>query len=63
MKKISIVDYGCGNLLSIKRALEKIGHESEITDERQIILESDFLILPGVGAFENAMTLLKKKKN
>ena len=62
MKKISIVDYGCGNLLSIKRALEKIGHESEITDERKIILESDFLILPGVGAFENAMTLLKKKK-
>ena len=60
MKKISIIDYGCGNLLSIKRALEKIGHKSEITNKKENILASDFLILPGVGAFENAMKLLKK---
>jgi imidazole glycerol-phosphate synthase subunit HisH len=60
MKKISIVDYGSGNLLSISRALEKIGHESKITNKKETILESDFLILPGVGAFQNAMDLLKQ---
>ncbi len=61
MKKISIIDYGCGNLLSIKRALEKIGHESLITNRQDDILKSDFLILPGVGAFQNAMKLLNDK--
>ena len=60
MKKISIVDYGCGNLLSISRALKKIGYKSEITNNKEQILESDFLILPGVGAFQNAMELLKQ---
>lgn len=60
MKKISIVDYGCGNLLSISRALKKIGYKSEITNKKDLILESDFLILPGVGAFGNAMELLKQ---
>jgi len=58
MKKISIVDYGCGNLLSMKRALEKIGFQSNVTNNKEQILESDFLILPGVGAFKNAMELL-----
>ena len=58
MKKISIVDYGCGNLLSISRALKKIDYECKITNNKQQILESDFLILPGVGAFKNAMELL-----
>ncbi len=60
MKKITIVDYGCGNILSLKRGLHEIGHNSEITKEKQKILNSDFLILPGVGAFQNAMTLLKE---
>jgi imidazole glycerol-phosphate synthase subunit HisH len=60
MKKISIVDYGCGNLLSISRALKKIGYKSEITNKKDLILESDFLILPGVGAFGNAMKLLRQ---
>jgi len=58
MKKISIIDYGCGNLLSMKRALEKIGFQSKVTNNKEQILESDFLILPGVGAFKNAMKLL-----
>ena len=59
MKKISIVDYGCGNILSLKRGIEQIGFSSEITKEKKKILNSDFLILPGVGAFQNAMSLLK----
>ena len=59
MRKITIVDYGCGNILSLKRALEEVGSSSEITNDNKKILNSDFLILPGVGAFENAMKLLK----
>ncbi len=61
MKKITIIDYGCGNLLSIKRGLEKIGFNSEISDDENTILNSTHLILPGVGAFGNAMSLLRKK--
>ena len=58
-KKIAIVDYGCGNILSLSRAIEKLGYNSELTKEQTKILNSDLLILPGVGAFENAMKLLK----
>ena len=47
--------------INIKRALEKIGHESLITNRQDDILKSDFLILPGVGAFQNAMKLLNDK--
>ena len=35
MKKISIVDYGCGNILSLKRGIEQIGFSSEITKEKK----------------------------
>ena len=60
MKKIAIVNYGCGNILSLSRAIEEIGYKSELTKEQSNILKSDLLILPGVGAFGNAMELLKK---
>lgn len=58
MKKITIIDYGCGNILSLKRAIQEIGFSSSITNNKKKILNSDFLILPGVGAFSNAMNLL-----
>ena len=60
MKKITIVDYGCGNILSLRRGIQEIGYSSEITNDNKKILNSDFLILPGVGAFENAMNLLNQ---
>ena len=60
MKKIIIVDYGCGNILSLKRGLQEVGYDSEITKDHQKILNADFLILPGVGAFKNAISLLKE---
>ena len=59
MKQISIVDYGLGNLFSVKQALEFCGDSKDIrvviTSSPSIIKESDYLVLPGVGAFENAM--------
>lgn len=60
MKKITIIDYGCGNILSISRALEKIGYSSLFSKDKNEIIESDFLILPGVGSFKQAMSLLNK---
>jgi glutamine amidotransferase len=61
MKTISILNYGCGNLLSIKRAIEEVGYNSKIISEKEEIEKANFIILPGVGAFENAMNLLIRK--
>ena len=60
MKRIIIVDYGVGNILSISRAIQEVGYKSEFTKEKSKILNSDLLILPGVGAFETGMNLLKQ---
>ncbi len=57
-KKITIINYGCGNILSLKRALQEIGFVSNVSNNEKKILESDFLILPGVGSFSKAMNLL-----
>ena len=62
MKKIIIINYGCGNILSLKRALREIGYESSLSNSKDEILSADFVILPGVGAFENAIKLLNKYK-
>lgn len=61
-KKISIVDYGMGNLRSVQKAFESFGVKPIITSNSKEILESDGVILPGVGAFPDAMGNLKKLK-
>lgn len=55
---IVIIDYGMGNLGSIKNMLFRIGAESVITSDAKIIQSADRIILPGVGAFDNAMRKL-----
>ena len=60
MKKITIIDYGCGNILNLVRAIKFLGYEAETTHDKKKILNSSHLILPGVGAFGNAMEQLKK---
>lgn len=57
---IAIIDYDAGNLKSVEKALALLGQESVITRERQEILRADHVILPGVGAFGDAMRQLKK---
>ncbi len=57
---ITIVDYGLGNLGSIKNMLKKIGADSEITSDVNVISQATKLILPGVGAFDNGMKNLKE---
>lgn len=54
-KKIIIVDYGMGNLGSILNMMKKIGINAVITSNVNLINEADKLILPGVGAFDNAI--------
>lgn len=61
-KLVTIVDYGMGNLLSVAKALEHCGAEVRISDRHQHIENTDFLILPGVGAFAKAIEELKKQK-
>ncbi len=56
---ICIINYKMGNLGSIANMLKKIGYNCEITDEANIINSASKLILPGVGAFDKAMTNLK----
>ena len=60
MKRITVIDYGAGNIRSIERALKKIGYSILITEKKKDILEASNLILPGVGAFKQAMDKLIK---
>ena len=60
MKKITIIDYKCGNILNLARAIKFLGHEIEITHDEKKILNSSHVILPGVGAFGNAIKQLEK---
>lgn len=57
---VSIIDYGIGNLFSVKRACEHNGLDAGITSDAQDILKSDAVILPGVGAFGDAMDSLRR---
>ena len=57
-KKITIIDYGAGNIRSIERALDKIGYSTIITNNNKVINKADSIILPGVGAFNKAMEKL-----
>lgn len=58
---IAIIDYGAGNLFSVKNALDYLGKKSVITDDADIIKKADSIILPGVGAFPDAMKKLNEK--
>ena len=56
---ITIIDYKSGNLKSISNGFKKIGAEYRITDDKEVIADADYLVLPGVGAFGSAMENLK----
>ncbi|MBO2945411.1 imidazole glycerol phosphate synthase subunit HisH [Paenibacillus sp. F411] len=57
---IAVVDYGMGNLHSVSKAVERLGYEPLITGVREEILSADGIILPGVGAFGDAMEHLRE---
>ena len=57
---IAIIDYDAGNLRSVEKALEAIGQEAVVTRDRNEILSSDKVILPGVGSFGDAVERLNE---
>ena len=61
MNEVAIINYEMGNLKSINSACEKVGLKSLITDNSDIINKSKSLILPGVGAFNQAIKNIKRK--
>lgn len=58
---IAIIDYGAGNLFSVKNALDFLEEESIITADCREIRCADAVILPGVGAFPDAMRMLREQ--
>ena len=60
MQKILIVDYGMANLRSVQKAFEKIGAAAVITSDPNRVGEADKLVLPGVGAFRDAIARLRE---
>ncbi len=59
-KPVAIVDYGMGNLFSVKHACEYTGLEATITADKNIVLDAPAVIVPGVGAFADAMENLRR---
>ncbi|MBW7457116.1 imidazole glycerol phosphate synthase subunit HisH [Paenibacillus sepulcri] len=59
---IAVIDYGMGNLHSVSKAVERLGYEVLVTADMKEIMEADGAILPGVGAFGDAMQNLQNTK-
>jgi glutamine amidotransferase len=57
---IAIVDYGMGNLRSVSKAFEAVGHEAVVTRDRETIKNASHVVLPGVGAFGDCMANLER---
>jgi glutamine amidotransferase len=58
-RMIAIIDYGVGNLFSLKSSIASIGAEAVVTSDKEVINEADHVILPGVGAFGDAVKKLR----
>ena len=56
---IAIIDYQMGNLRSVQKGFEKVGYDATITGDPKEVGQADKIVLPGVGAFEDAMTELR----
>lgn len=59
--EVAVVDYGMGNLLSVRRGLERCGATVTVTSDPDVIYASRRVVLPGVGAFAHGMTELRRK--
>ena len=60
MKKVTIIDYGMGNLYSVQNALRAVGAEPVVTSDAAVIAQAERILLPGVGAFGDCMENLHK---
>lgn len=62
MKRIIIVDYGMANLRSVQKAFEKVGFAAEISGDPSRLATADKMVLPGVGAFRDAIARLREAR-
>ncbi len=60
-REVVVIDYGVGNLLSVQRGLEHCGIDVVVSADPQVILNAQRVVLPGVGAFANAMAALHER--
>lgn len=60
--RVGVVDYGMGNLRSVAKSLEAAGARVVVSDEAGVLSKSDLLVVPGVGAFGEAMAALRREK-
>lgn len=58
---IAIIDYGMGNLRSVQKGFERAGHEAVITNDAAVVASASRVVLPGVGAFEDAIAELRRR--
>ncbi len=58
---IAVIDYGMGNLRSVQKAFEFLGFEAVVTDDVKVMEKADKLVLPGVGAFGDAIATIREK--
>src|SRR6185295_15232708 len=61
-RMIAIIDYEMGNLRSVQKALERVGHAATITSDPAVLADADKIVLPGVGAFRDAIAALRARK-
>jgi glutamine amidotransferase len=61
MSRIAIIDYQMGNLRSVQKGFEKVGHSATITSDPIELEKADRVVLPGVGAFGDAMAELRRR--
>ena len=59
---IGIIDYGMGNLRSVEKAFQFLGFDAKVSDDIGFLEKADKIVLPGVGAFAEAIATLKNKK-
>ncbi len=59
---IAIIDYQMGNLRSVQKGFEKVGHQAIITSDPEVLARADKVVLPGVGAFGDAIAELRRRE-
>jgi glutamine amidotransferase len=59
---IAIIDYEMGNLRSVQKAFERVGHTAVITSDPAVLGDAEKVVLPGVGAFRDAISALRQRK-
>jgi glutamine amidotransferase len=59
---LAIIDYEMGNLRSVQKGFERVGHSATITSDAAVLADAEKIVLPGVGAFRDAIAALRERK-